>query len=77
MTRLACIRSNHLPLICSICGHCALVPVSTAIEALNGTETVQNVVKHARCSQCLVKGTGLYQIVYVGESWDALEGARV
>lgn len=76
MTRLASVRHNRLSLTCSICGHSALVPVSVAIEAFGETETVQHVVKRARCSKCRVRGAGLYQIVYVGQGWDALDGAR-
>lgn len=77
MTRLASVRNNHLSLTCSICGHSALLPVSAAIEVFGETETVLHVVKRARCSKCRVKGAGLYQIIYVGQGWDALDGARM
>jgi hypothetical protein len=76
VTRLASVRTNHLSLTCSVCGHSALLPVSAAIDVFGETETVQHIVKRARCSRCRVKGAGLFQIVYVGQGWDALDGAR-
>lgn len=71
LIQLACITNNHLSLTCSVCGHSALLPVSAAIDVFGETETVQHVVKRARCSRCRVKGAGLYQIVYVGQGWQA------
>lgn len=76
MTRLASIANNHLALTCDLCGHSALLPVTVAIEAFGKTETVHHVTKRARCSRCKVIGQNTFRIVYVGEGWHALEGAR-
>jgi hypothetical protein len=53
------------------------LPVTAAIEVFGKTETVQHVIKRARCSRCKVKGHTTVQIIYVGEGWHALDGARV
>ena len=72
MTRLASVGTMTR----GVFFHSALLPVSAAIDVFGETETVQHVVKRARCSRCKVKGAGLYQIIYVGQGWDALGGAR-
>jgi hypothetical protein len=77
MTRLASITNNHLSLTCSVCGHSALLPVTTAIEVFGREAPVQHVVKRARCSRCKAKGAVSLQIVYVGGSGEAMLGAQV
>ena len=76
MTRLANITNNHLSLTCDPCGHTALLPVTAAIEVFGREATVQHVTSRARCTRCKVKGHNTAQIIYVGEGWHALDGAR-
>lgn len=76
MTRLASIKMNHLYLSCSVCGHAAQIPVTALIDALGPEATVHQAAAKARCSRCKAKGQNTLRIIYVGEGWDAMQGAR-
>jgi hypothetical protein len=76
MTRLASIANNHLALTCDLCGHSALLPVTAAIEVFGREVTVCAATKRARCRRCKVRGQNTFRIVYVGDGWNAMEGAR-
>ena len=76
MTRLASITNNHLALTCGLCSHSALIALTVLIEVFGREATVHHAAANARCTKCLVKGQNTFRIVYVGDSWDAMQGAR-
>ena len=77
MTRLASIKMNHLYLSCSVCGHAAQIPVTALIDAFGPETSVHSATSRARCRRCKAKGQNTFRIIYVGEGWDALQGAKV
>jgi hypothetical protein len=76
VTTLGTIRPNHLSLICTACGHNALVAVAGLLEKLPPDMTVQQVRQQARCSNYKVKGRNDCQIIFVGGSHVALAAVR-
>ena len=76
MTRLASITNNHLGLKCEMCGHSSLLPVQVLIDRLGRETVVQDAVKCLRCSRCKVKGKASFVITFVGNSGQAMLGAK-
>ena len=76
VTTLGTIQSNHLSLTCGACGHNALVAVAGLLNAMPPDTTVQQVRQQARCSRCKVKGMNDCQIIFVGNSLEALKGSK-
>lgn len=76
MTLLRTISQNHLFLTCMTCHHKGMVAVADLIDSVGAMTTVHQVVAKARCSKCGSKNIGDLRILYVGNSSDALEGAR-
>ena len=76
MTTLGTIRANHLSLTCKACGHNALVAVAGLLNSIPPDTTVQQVRQQARCSHCKVKGMNDCQIIFVGNSLEALKGSK-
>ncbi|MGG7644233.1 hypothetical protein ACQ5SP_05430 [Rhodovulum sp. YNF3179] len=75
-TTLAAIPKLHLSLECGLCGHHRLLPVAALLSGLDPETTVAQVARSARCQGCRGKGYGKAQVVYVGASEYALDGAR-
>lgn len=53
-----------------------MVAVADLLNTLPQDTNVHDVVKKARCSKCGAKTINDFRIVYVGSSFDALEGGR-
>ena len=75
MTTLDSIKSNHLSLTCS-CGHHCLLPVEYLLQTLPADTPVKAVLGMSRCTNCGAKGQATHRIIYVGGSWEALDGNR-
>ena len=76
MTLLRSKSSNHLALTCKRCRHTGLVVVADLLNKLPQDTNVHDVVKKARCSECGSKAINDFRILYVGASFDALQGGR-
>jgi hypothetical protein len=76
MTRLASISNNHLGLQCDLCGHNSLLAVQLLIDRLGRETNAHDAVKNLRCSKCKAKGKASFVITYVGNSGEAMLGAK-
>lgn len=76
MTLLRSISRNHLALTCKRCNHTGMVAVADLLNKLPQDTNVHDVVQKASCSGCGAKALSDFRILYVGSSFDALEGGR-
>ena len=53
-----------------------MVAVADLLNKLPQDTNVHDVVKKARCSECGSKAINDFRILYVGASFDALQGGR-
>ena len=77
MTKLSTIPQHQLSITCGLCKHHTLLEVANLIAVVGGDTTTHEVRQRARCHNCGVKGNNTYQIVYTGNSDDAMDGAGV
>ena len=76
MTKLSSISDNHLVLNCR-CGHVGQIAVADLIEVYGGDVEVGAVERAARCSRCKTKSIASSQIIYVGNSFEALSSGHI
>lgn len=77
MTQLGSITNNHLSITCKVCGYHKLLPVKVLIDKLGWEARVVDVIPRLFCSHCKAKGQVEHQILFVGDSGEAMLGAKV
>ena len=75
MIQLKNVLAHHVWLSCK-CGHSNLIAVIDLVEEHGESITLDQVRRHARCTQCERKGNIQLRLVYVGGSQFALSGSN-
>ena len=75
MTKLSTIPQHQRSITCGLCEHHMMLKVANLIAVVGGDTTAHDLRQRARCHNCGVKGNNTYQIVFSGDTYDALMGA--
>jgi len=76
MSQLGSVSKNHLSIISKVCKTHRMLSVKVLIDRLGWEALSQDVVPNPRCSCCKAKGQVDFQTVFVGESREAMLGAK-
>jgi aerobic-type carbon monoxide dehydrogenase small subunit (CoxS/CutS family) len=76
MTKLNDIKKNHLVVYCENCEHYAILSVEELLNKYSQNTEISELLSKFRCKKCLLKGSASINIIFIGNSSKALDGAR-